>query len=61
MFYDDGDVSKFQNTTTSLTDHIGAKFKVVNGYKKYRVFSDMNYETNRGIVRLYYDLLGENE
>ena len=39
-----------------MTDQIGEKFKDVTGYKNYRVFSNWNYERDRGMVRIYHDL-----
>ena len=54
-------VEKFEATDIDLSELIGREFQTVTGYENFRAFADPDYDTGRGIVRVYtwYGASGE--
>ena len=53
IVYGEGSVIGFISTFYDLSDQIGQDFKTVKGYKNLRAFSNEDYDSGKGIVRLY--------
>ena len=53
IVYGEGSVIGFISTFYDLSDQIGQDFKTVKGYKNLRAFANEDYDSGKGIVRLY--------